>query len=32
MKKKMHPAKKYLLQYQKYDAMIENKKAEKEKW
>ena len=30
--KKMHPAKKYLLQYQKYDAMIENKKAEKEKW
>ena len=31
MKKKMHPAKKYLLQYQKYDAMIENKKAEKEK-
>lgn len=32
MKKKMHPAKKYLLQIQKYDAMIENKKAEKEKW
>lgn len=30
--RKMHPAKKYLLQYQKYDAMIENKKAEKEKW
>ena len=32
MKKKMHPAKKYLLQYKKYEAMIENKKAEKEKW
>lgn len=32
MKKKMHPAKKYLLEIQRYDAIIENKKAEKEKW
>lgn len=32
MKKKMHPAKKYLMKIEKYDAMIENKKAEKEKW
>ena len=32
MKKKMHPAKKYLLQIEKIDAMIENKKAEKEFW
>jgi ribosomal protein L20A (L18A) len=30
--KKMHPAKKYLLQIQKYDALIENKKAEKVFW
>lgn len=30
--KKMHPAKKYLMQIGKYDAMLENKQAEKEKW
>ena len=30
MKKKMHPAKKYLMQIEKIDALIENKKAEKE--
>lgn len=32
MKKKMHPAKKYLMQIEKIDAMIENKKAEKAYW
>ena len=30
--KKMHPAKKYLMQIEKIDSMIENKKAEKEYW
>lgn len=33
MKKKMHPAKKYLIEeINKIESMIENKKAEKEKW
>jgi hypothetical protein len=30
--KKMHPAKKYLMQIEKIDALIENKKGEKEFW
>lgn len=30
--KKMHPAKKYLLQIEKYDLMLENKRAERERW
>jgi DNA-directed RNA polymerase specialized sigma subunit len=32
MKKKMHPAKKYLLQYQKYKTMIEDTVYRKEEW
>ena len=32
MKKKMHPAKQYLMQIEKIDAMLENKKAEKAHW
>ena len=32
MKKKMHPAKKYLMQIEKINAMIENKKTEKQQW
>lgn len=32
MRKEMHPGKKYLMQIGKYDAILENKRAEKEKW
>ena len=32
MKKKMHPAKKYLLKLEKLDNLIANKKAEREQW